>query len=1746
MKRLPIAIIAILAVLVGSLVAVSSASADDPNGPVGYWPGDGNANDSSSHGNNGTPVGGTSFADGKVGHAFSFNASDGGVRIPADPSLNILDEFTAEAWIRPTGPANGWSGSGPIVEYVSGVHLWSHHNTGTLYANLVDANVPGIPGHHIFSAPGVLALNRYQHVALTYSKASGIAKLYVDGVEEASTNVGSFDLETAGDFYIGQRPSTSFAALSPVATFNGIIDEVRIYNRALLASEMGHLAKGLVGHWEAEGNAFDSADSNDGTLLNGAIATATGIVGGTAFSFDGVDDYVQVGDKANLRFTDALTMSAWIYPTAAAIPGSNDGGGIIVNKEGEYEIARFADGTIRWAIANSSGLWFWTNTGVVAPQNQWAHVAAVYDAGAVRVYINGSLVQTFALSGSTIGDNLPGSDDFRIGARQGGFSQEFQGRIDDVRVYDLALSPSEISHQADRLIGYWAADSNADDSSGHGFNGTFSSETYASGMVGQAFSLDGTDDYVEVQDSDLWALGGNDFTIDLWANFGSAPGEFDIGQPDAIFIGNDEGGGPNDKWFFGLGGGFLNLHVFIQATGVSHFLAQTPFSPNTNQWYHLAVSRTEDTFSIYVDGDLSGSESSDVTIPNPDAPLTIGRAEAFFMDGLIDEVRVFGRALSGGEIWTAAGRPAIRVAVVERASGGFGGPAATVTQLNNDTFFDFTATLVSPSEVDSVAELADFDVVVLGGSGNLNNNLGDPPWSTDMANAIVAFVEGGGGLLVTGFGLFNANITGNNAARPILDTVAAGDLDSSFDLVSPNTTINLTDLTHPITRGLPWSVSYGSGFGLEINPLPLQPGDISLGVPEGDPGLNPDSSTVNALIYRQDIGAGSGRSAYLGAPHLGSVSSSSSIQVGLRSGDGDQLLEQAVAWLSDRPKALLFAREVSTYGPEIASKILSTGRFSKVDVLLSQFEPIPSLAKLQEYSAVMVWSDYTLQPDGDALGDVLADYVDSGGRVVVATFALSSSQNHAVGGRLVSGGYLPVQQGSNLDGTPGTLVPVLGGHPLLTGVNSFNGGSSSWHNDVTMANGGTLVASWSFGGPLVAIKGNVVALNFFPPSSDSAAFGFWDATTDGGVLMANALSVTLAEPDTTPPEVTAPPNIFVPASGTHPALTLVADLGTATATDAVDGPLTPTNDAATVAPGDLYSISFTTITWTATDLSGNSASATQQVVVLDITPPELTVPEDIIVYAEGPVDFEVSASDDFNPNPVVGCYLPTGSEFGLGVTTVTCSANDAFPGDSVSWWPAEGNADDAADSNDGSLRGVTFAPGIVGQAFSFPSAASPVVIVDHNDNLNLSELTISAWIKAGTILNPYWSAIASKESNTVRNWWLGVCYAGASCAGQLTLFGQTNGVGWSFIGGPPLNDNTFHHIAVTYDGAGSVQFYVDGVPHAATQFGGPAGSAGALDLTSGPVRIGNWRSGGGFHGLIDELNIYSHVLSAGEILANFVSPGNGAVGSFDVTVAQLTIDIKPGSENNPLNLSGHGVLPVGLFGGGGVDVSLIDFDSLSLRRALDGASPVPPAHAGLHDPTDINGDGVPDLKLHFKYDELGIVPEDILAGIVWLTLVWHINETTQLEASDFVSLRPVSKYVVDGLAANGVGPNSNGGSKPGNGPKEGKEPENGHWWSGSVGGNNVNDGNNGNRGGNNGGGQGNGNSGGNNGGAQGIGGGDNGGAQGIGGGNNGGGNGGENNGGGQSNGGENNGGGNGGGQGNGNGGAGNGKGKGNK
>jgi DNA-directed RNA polymerase subunit RPC12/RpoP len=203
-------------------------------GLVDWWPADGSAQDSIGH-HNGTLEGGVSFTRGKQGQAFLFNSPDAAVRIPANAKFNVGagSGLTLEAWINPSNVSN----QQPLIEWDQGVHMWiavpwPGGGPGCLYANVVD-NHGGI--HVFLSSPGIVQSGEFQHVAVTYDHLTGNAALYYNGTVVATANLGVYTPKTDGILFLGHR--------IPGPSYQGILDEVGVYNRALSAAEIKTIYK---------------------------------------------------------------------------------------------------------------------------------------------------------------------------------------------------------------------------------------------------------------------------------------------------------------------------------------------------------------------------------------------------------------------------------------------------------------------------------------------------------------------------------------------------------------------------------------------------------------------------------------------------------------------------------------------------------------------------------------------------------------------------------------------------------------------------------------------------------------------------------------------------------------------------------------------------------------------------------------------------------------------------------------------------------------------------------------------------------------------------------------------------------------------------------------------------------------------------------------------------------------------------------------------------------------------------------------------------------------------------------------------------------------------------------------------------------------------------------------------------------------------------------------------------------------
>lgn len=205
-----------------------------------------------------------------------------------------------------------------------------------------------------------------------------------------------------------------------------------------LASTCFGPASGQVSCWPGEGNANDAWDGNNGTLQNGATF-ASGLVG-QAFSFDGVDDYVNVPDANNLDFTTDLTIDAWVYQNA-----QQSGYHVLVGKgrspTGTGYAMGIGDGKAGIGLNNGS-----TNCAPAdsqtLPLGQWNLIAVTFGSSTAKVYVNGQLRATQPCSFSSL---LVSTQPLNIGREASGIpGRNYAGLADEVQVYNRALSLAEI------------------------------------------------------------------------------------------------------------------------------------------------------------------------------------------------------------------------------------------------------------------------------------------------------------------------------------------------------------------------------------------------------------------------------------------------------------------------------------------------------------------------------------------------------------------------------------------------------------------------------------------------------------------------------------------------------------------------------------------------------------------------------------------------------------------------------------------------------------------------------------------------------------------------------------------------------------------------------------------------------------------------------------------------------------------------------------------------------------------------------------------------------------------------------------------------------------------------------------------------------------------------------------------------------------------------------------------------------
>ena len=185
------------------------------------------------------------------------------------------------------------------------------------------------------------------------------------------------------------------------------------------------VADGAQAWWPGDGHPRDLVRTNHGTLQNGATFGVG--VAGEAFLFDGIDDYVDTRVDVQPGTHPEMTWEGWVFPTRSGLRLQ-----ILSADDGGYDRSVLVEGS-RFGVFTGWGVW----TPVSMSFNQWQHFAAVFSRTNVEFYKNG---ERFSYNAAPAGQGSRNT--LQIG-RNPGFGEYFQGRIDEVSIYNRALASAE-------------------------------------------------------------------------------------------------------------------------------------------------------------------------------------------------------------------------------------------------------------------------------------------------------------------------------------------------------------------------------------------------------------------------------------------------------------------------------------------------------------------------------------------------------------------------------------------------------------------------------------------------------------------------------------------------------------------------------------------------------------------------------------------------------------------------------------------------------------------------------------------------------------------------------------------------------------------------------------------------------------------------------------------------------------------------------------------------------------------------------------------------------------------------------------------------------------------------------------------------------------------------------------------------------------------------------------------------------
>lgn len=444
---------------------------------------------------------------GRDGQWLHFDGANDYIEVPAHPSFN-LQTFTIETWARPD-PTNG-TGALFMRTNASGHNellIWLQ-SASSIYAYVNHTE-------YRFSFPGQNFYDEaWRHFAVTFDGAT--VRAYVNGLP--STNLYyvsatlAFDnsnILIGADYDAFNGPPNDF--------FEGDIDEMRVWNVAKSEAEIQQLMTatlngnepGLVAYWrfnEGVGQVLNdltpnrnhgrlgsgpTTDINDPTWRPGPLPPN----GNYSLLFDGANDYVEIpmSDSLNLQ---TFTVECWTRPDPNLSFGDNPALLMRGDSSGKNELFLGLVSRSRLGVNVDNVNYNFDFPGIDFLDGTWRHVALTYDNTTLRAYVNGNPSSNLYYVNATLNfgasNALIGAD---YDAFNGGISNFFEGEIDEMRIWNVARTESQIrSTMSTSLVGnelglvaYWRFDE------GNGQSLSDATANRNSGRLGSTTAMDLSD-----------------------------------------------------------------------------------------------------------------------------------------------------------------------------------------------------------------------------------------------------------------------------------------------------------------------------------------------------------------------------------------------------------------------------------------------------------------------------------------------------------------------------------------------------------------------------------------------------------------------------------------------------------------------------------------------------------------------------------------------------------------------------------------------------------------------------------------------------------------------------------------------------------------------------------------------------------------------------------------------------------------------------------------------------------------------------------------------------------------------------------------------------------------------------------------------------------------------------------------------------------------------------------------------------